>query len=543
MNNYPSYTALKEHFQHISSYTLNDLFKSDPNRGDEFILSLDNLSIDFSKNNITEDTLNLLIKLAQDTNLSQKIKHMFLGVKINQTEDRAVSHTTLRAQNKDKDTLDMFLHMKLFVENIHNLIHVGFTSKPITDIVNIGIGGSDLGPVLACNALTPYKTSNLNVHFISTIDPYQICTTLEALNPETTLFIISSKTFTTVETMTNAHTAREWFLSYAKDTKYICHHFVACSTNITETTKFGIDIKNVFAFPDTIGGRYSLFSSIGLSIMLYIGYDNFMQMLNGAHTMDVHFENVTDYRKNIPVILGLISIWYTNFYHYHTHIISPYNIKLKHLPAYIQQLMMESNGKSVDIEGNRISYDTCPIIWGDHGINGQHAYYQLLHQGTSINPMDIIIALKDTVHPSNKLTTIQNHNDILVANAFAQAEALMNGKTMLEIQNELIQQGLSLEKATYFAKHKTFEGNRPSTMISFLELTPYNLGMLIALYEHKTFVMGAIWNINSFDQMGVELGKKLANTIYKDIVTKNVSTHDSSTTNLIRKYLDSIHHS
>ena len=537
MINKPAYKKLQTHFTTMQNTKLIDLFNQDSNRADKFSLSHEGLFFDFSKNNINEETLSLLIKLANESDLFNQIKAMFKGDKINNTEKRAVLHTALRGGNANTmlDGKNICTHvqnvlmcMRTFTNKVRNGEHKGYTGKVITDIVNIGIGGSDLGPVLATQALKPYK-GNLKVHFVSSVDGYQILDILSELNSETTLFIIASKTFTTQETMTNANTARKWFLDYAKSENNIKYHFVAAATNTQEVSKFGIDTNNMFEFWDFVGGRYSLFSAIGLSIMLYIGYDNFAQMLDGANSMDRHFLETTDFRYNLPVILGLVGIWHINFCNYATQVISPYNTRLTRFPAYIQQLEMESNGKSVNKDGEILTYSTCPIIWGDNGINGQHAYYQLLHQGTSINPMDIIVAL------SGKFTKKQ-HNDILMANAYAQSEAFMCGKTHEQAKAELLKTGLNEVEAEFLAKHKVFNGNCPTNTITIAELSPYYFGMLIALYEHKTYTQGVIWNINSFDQMGVELGKQLAKTICLDIENDNISVHDSSTTSLIARY-------
>ncbi len=534
------YQLLQQQYQIMKQTSLLDLFKNDVNRFEKFNLKLNDFVFDFSKNNITEETLNILVKLANECKLLEHIDSMFQGKKINNTENRAVLHVALRDKNKEiyvdninisKDINIVLEKMKNFSLKIHNNQHLGYTKKPIKDIVNIGIGGSDLGPTLVCQALKPYRKNNLNIHFISSVDGFQIYDILSELNPETTLFIIASKTFTTQETMINAQTARKWFLNQAKDIKNIKYHFVAASTNMQAVEDFGIDRENIFYFWDFVGGRYSLFSAIGLSIILYIGFDNFHEMQSGAHNMDMHFLQTKDFRKNLPVVMALISIWYNNFFNYSTQVISPYNTRLTKFPAYVQQLEMESNGKSVDREGNILPYKTSPVIWGDSGINAQHAYYQLLHQGTNIFPMDIIISLSDKF--SDK-----EHNDALIANAFAQSEAFLTGKSFEVALVELIANGIDEEKAKFLAKHKTFKGNRPTNMIVMPEISPYYLGMLIALYEHKTFTEGVIWNINSFDQMGVELGKQLTKTILHDIATKTISFHDDSTTNLIKLYIN-----
>ena len=538
MLNTQIYNDLKEHYIQISNLTLLDLFNNDINRVSKYTLGTNGLKIDFSKNNINDDTISLLTKLAYESGLTKQIKAMFSGSKINNTENRAVLHTALRSKDKTilvdsvnvvDDIQNVLSRMQYFSIKIHNGSHTGFSGKKITDIVNIGIGGSDLGPSLVCQALKPYCKNNLNIHFISSVDGYQILDTLSTLDPESTLFVIASKTFTTQETMTNAMTARKWFLdNTSNNLDAIQYHFVASSTNTDAVRNFGISPDNMFPFWDFVGGRYSLWSSIGLSIILYIGYDNFTELLNGASDMDKHFVETTDLKQNMPTMLALISLWYINFYDYTTQVISPYNTRLTRFPAYIQQLEMESNGKSVDKNGNLLGYKTCPVIWGDSGINGQHAYYQLLHQGTSIYPMDIILALSDKF--SNKL-----HNQILQSNAIAQAQAFMVGKTSRQAKDELLASGESSERAEFLSKHKEFRGNRPTNMILLPEISPYYLGNLIALYEHKTFVQGIMWNIDSFDQWGVELGKQLAKSVLNDIVLEKVSTTDSSTASIIKE--------
>lgn len=535
-----AYAELLKHYNELKAKTLTDLFANDKNRATKFGLQLDGLQYDFSKNNITEETLTKLIALAKEQNLEQQIKAMFSGERINNTENRAVLHTALRADEHAKIYIDkedvmpevrnVLKRMQTFSQKLHAGIHLGYTGHAITDIVNIGIGGSDLGPVLVCQALKPYRQNNLNIHFISSVDGYMALDVLSNLNPETTLFIIASKTFTTQETMTNAATARKWFIEKTGGKGEIHKHFVAVSTNKTEVTKFGIDENNMFGFWDFVGGRYSLWSAIGLSIILYIGFDNFNQLLSGARAMDEHFQTA-DLRHNLPVIMALIGIWYTNFYEYKALSISPYNTRLTRFPAYVQQLEMESNGKSVDKDGKPLDYNTCPIIWGDSGINGQHAYYQLLHQGTSITPMDIIVALSDKF-------SLAEHQDILVANAYAQAEAFMLGKTYDQAKSELLANHSNEYDASFLAKHKVFPGDRPSNMLLLSEISPYILGKLIVLYEHKTFTQGIIWGVNSFDQMGVELGKQLTKNILADIKGQKVGDHDSSTNNLIQLYLN-----
>ena len=532
--------ALKAHYQRLSQLNLLDLFKQNPQRAKDFTLELDGVYFDFSKNNINEQTLDLLLDFAKQQNLTTKIQAMFNGEKINNTENRAVLHTALRS-NKESILVDghnvmpeikaVRAQMAEFCRKIHSGEHLGYTGKKITTIVNIGIGGSDLGPVLICQALKPYRVSGMNIHFISSVDGYMLNDILADIDPETTLFVVASKTFTTQETMTNAHSTRSWFLDKTtNNTAAIAKHFIALSTNTAAVQAFGIAPENMFAFWDFVGGRYSSWSAIGLSIALYIGYNNFDQFLGGARAMDEHFSQTADLRQNLPVILGLIGVWYNNFYDYHSLIISPYNTRLTRFPAYIQQLEMESNGKSVNKAGDPLNYATCPVVWGDSGINGQHAYYQLLHQGTQIVPMDIIVATSDKF--SN-----QEHNDILWSNAIAQAEAFMAGKSYETAKSELVAQGMSQDLASEIAKHKVFPGNRPSNMLVLPEINPHYLGMLIALYEHKVFVQGVIWDINTFDQMGVELGKALAKKVLQDIESRQISEHDGSTVAIIQHYL------
>ncbi|AUR51739.1 glucose-6-phosphate isomerase [Aquella oligotrophica] len=534
---------LTNHFQELKNKTLLELFAEEKGRNQLYSLAYNGLHFDFSKNKINQSTLAKLLDLTKQVKLSEHIEAMFSGQKINNTENRAVLHTALRSEetsvlvdgrNVINDISSVKKQMKSFCQKLHSGEHAGFSGKKITHIINIGIGGSDLGPVLVCQALKPYRQAGMKIDFISSVDGYMLNDILADIDPETTLFVIASKTFTTQETMTNAMSARKWFLSKtANNTAAIAQHFIALSTNEKAVTEFGIAKENMFAFWDFVGGRYSLWSAIGLSIALYIGYDNFEQLLAGANSMDKHFRETSDFSQNIPVILALLGIWYVNFFDYNSLILSPYNTRLTRFPAYVQQLEMESNGKSVDKNGQRISYNTCPVVWGDSGINGQHAYYQLLHQGSQIIPMDIIIALSDRF--SNK-----EHNDILWSNAVAQAEAFMCGKTYETAKAELLSQGMSSTDADEIAKHKIFDGNRPSNMIVLPEISPYYLGMLIALYEHKTFVQGVIWNINSFDQMGVELGKQLAKAVLKDIETAVVSNHDESTVAIIQHYLNFI---
>lgn len=534
------FDELNSHQQTIAQITLQEMFNADAERAQKFSLESNGLLFDFSKNKITEETLDLLINAAQAQNLPDKIQAMFNADKINNTENRAVLHTALRSdqetlmldgRNVMADIHAVKAQMAEFCRKIHNGEHLGYTGKKITTIVNIGIGGSDLGPVLICQALKPYRQAGMNIQFISSVDGYMFNDIIADIDPETTLFVIASKTFTTQETMTNAHSSRKWFLSKTdNNTAAIAQHFIALSTNAKAVAEFGIAAENMFEFWDFVGGRYSSWSAIGLSIALYIGWNNFAEFLAGANAMDKHFVETTDLRQNLPVILGLIGYWYVDFFDYRSLVISPYNTRLTRFPAYIQQLEMESNGKSVDTNGNPLAYATCPIVWGDSGINGQHAYYQLLHQGTQVVPMDIIIASSD------KFSNVE-HNDILWSNALAQAEAFMGGKTYVTAKAELLAQGMDESSASEIANHKVFAGNRPSNMLVLPEISPRYLGMLIALYEHKVFVQGVMWGINSFDQWGVELGKQLAKKVLADIDSSSISSHDSSTTALIRHYL------
>ncbi len=534
------FDQLRTQQQQIAKISLQEMFNADSKRAEKLSLETNGLIFDFSKNKLTEETLDLLLNAAKSQGIQAKIQAMFNAEKINNTEDRAVLHTALRSEktsllldghNVMDDIHAVKIQMAEFCRKIHTGEHLGYTGKKITTIVNIGIGGSDLGPVLICQALKPYRQAGINIHFISSVDGYMFNDIIADIDPETTLFVVASKTFTTQETMTNAHSSRNWFLAQTNNnTAAIAKHFIALSTNAKAVAEFGIAAENMFEFWDFVGGRYSSWSAIGLSIALYIGWDNFAEFLAGANAMDKHFNETTDLRQNLPVILGLIGYWYVDFFDYRSLVISPYNTRLTRFPAYIQQLEMESNGKSVKKNGDSVNYATCPIVWGDSGINGQHAYYQLLHQGTQVVPMDIIIAASDKF--SN-----QEHNDILWSNALAQAEAFMTGKTYATAEAELLAQGMDAVKASEIAKHKVFAGNRPSNILVLPEISPRYLGMLIALYEHKVFVQGVMWEINSFDQWGVELGKQLAKKVLADIEGGAISNHDSSTTTLIQHYI------
>ena len=533
-----AWRALEQHFAQMKDVHMRDLFEQDKDRFTKFSATFDGqILVDFSKNRITQETLDNLLALAKETELENAISSMFKGEKINRTEDRAVLHTALRNRDNTpvyvdgKDVMPdvnaVLEKMQQFSQRIISGEWKGFTGKAITDVVNIGIGGSDLGPFMVTEALRPYK-NHLNMHFVSNVDGTQIAETLKKLNPETTLFLIASKTFTTQETMTNAHSARDWFLASAKDESQVAKHFVALSTNGEEVAKFGIDTNNMFEFWDWVGGRYSLWSAIGLSIILSVGFDNFVQLLNGAHAMDKHFTQ-TPLEKNIPVLLGLIGIWYNNFFESETEAILPYDQYMHRFAAYFQQGNMESNGKYIGRDGKAVSYQTGPIIWGEPGTNGQHAFYQLIHQGTKMIPCDFIA-------PAVTHNPLGDHHEKLLSNFFAQTEALAFGKTREVVDAEFAAQGKSVADMEYVAPYKVFEGNRP-TNILLKEITPYSLGALIAMYEHKIFTQGAILNIFTFDQWGVELGKQLASRILPELEnSEKVSSHDSSTNGLINSY-------
>ncbi|HGJ5863151.1 glucose-6-phosphate isomerase [Arsenophonus nasoniae] len=536
----PSLTAawreLEQHYQTVKDIHLRDLFANDADRFAKFSLTFNNqILVDFSKNRITDDTLRKLLDLAKETKLSIAINSMFSGEKINRTEDRAVLHIALRNRSNSPIKLDGFDimpqvnavldKMRCFSERVINGDWKGYTGQAITDVVNIGIGGSDLGPYMVTEALKPYK-NHLNMHFVSNVDASHIAETLQKIKPETTLFLIASKTFTTQETMTNALTARKWFLDVAEDESQIAKHFVALSTNEQQVAKFGIDTQNMFEFWDWVGGRYSLWSAIGLSIVLSIGFNNFEQLLSGAHAMDRHFAETT-FEHNIPVILALIGIWYNNFFATETEAILPYDQYLHRFAAYFQQGNMESNGKYVDRNGEKVNYQTGPIIWGEPGTNGQHAFYQLIHQGTKLIPCDFIA-------PAISHNPLSDHHNKLMSNFFAQTEALAFGKNRLEVDEEFKAAGQDPAKMANVALYKVFQGNRPTNSILVNQITPYTLGALIAMYEHKIFVQGAILNIFSFDQWGVELGKQLAGRILPELATQaEIDSHDTSTNGLI----------
>jgi len=534
-----SWKNLEAHQREMANRHMRDLFKEDPKRFEKFHLTFGDILLDFSKNRITEQTLSLLLGLAKEANVLGWAKRMFAGAKINITEDRAVLHIALRNRSNTPILVDgkdvmpevnaVLKHMREFSEAIRSGSWKGYTGKAITDVVNIGIGGSDLGPVMATEALRPYSKAGLRAHFVSNIDGTHIAEVFKKVQPDTTVWIVASKTFTTQETITNATSAKEWFLATAKDPAHVAKHFVALSTNEKEVTKFGIDKKNMFAFWDWVGGRYSLWSAIGLSIAVFIGMDNFEQMLAGGHAMDQHFIS-TPPEKNLPMILGLVGLWYNNFFGAQTEAILPYDQYMHRFAAYFQQGDMESDGKSVDREGKPIQCQTGPIIWGEPGTNGQHAFYQLIHQGTKLIPCDFLAPI-ETQNP------IGHHHEILLSNFFAQTEALMKGKTEAEVRAELTAAGMSGAALEALIPHKVFQGNRPTNSIMFKKVTPFTLGSLIAMYEHKIFTQGIIWNINSFDQWGVELGKQLAKAILPELQKEGVvSSHDASTNGLINHF-------
>lgn len=529
----------KHHEEEMSRRHMRDLFAADPERFQKFSIRLGDILFDYSKNIINQKTLQLLLQLAEDCDVKQAIHDMFAGIRINETEQRSVLHTALRNFSdtvilvEGKDIMPRIRkvqeHMRRFCEQVHSGAWKGYTGKPIRYIVNIGIGGSDLGPYMVTEALRPYWKEGIEAFFVSNVDGTHIAETLKKVDPEETLFLVASKTFTTQETMTNAHTARDWFLKAAGNEAFVAKHFVALSTNEKAVTAFGIDKANMFEFWDWVGGRYSLWSAIGLSIALTIGYDNFELLLKGAYATDEHFRSEKS-DKNIPVLMALLGIWYTNFFDAQSEAILPYDQYLHRFAAYFQQGNMESNGKSIDRSGNPVNYATGPVIWGEPGTNGQHAFYQLIHQGTLLIPCDFIA-------PAISHNPIGDHHAKLLSNFFAQTEALMNGKTETEVKAELAAAGKKEEEIKKLAPFKVFEGNRPSNSILIKEITPFTLGSLIALYEHKIFVQGVIWNIFSFDQWGVELGKQLANKILPELETADaVSTHDTSTNGLINAF-------
>jgi glucose-6-phosphate isomerase len=533
-----SYKYLTDNYIDVVSQSLKGLFDADKERFAKFSVQFEDILLDYSKNRITDQTIALLLQLAKECRLNDAINAMFSGEVINATEGRPVLHIALRNQSNTPILVDgkdvmpdvnkVLQHMKEFSEAIISGSWKGYTGKAITDVVNIGIGGSDLGPVMVTEALKSYK-NHLNLHFVSNVDGTHIAETLKGLNAETTLFLIASKTFTTQETMANAHSARDWFINSGGKDEDVAKHFAALSTNADGVGKFGIDTKNMFEFWDWVGGRYSLWSAIGLSIALSVGFDNFTELLAGAHAMDNHFKSAAP-EENLPTILALVGIWYNNFFDAETNAILPYDQYMHRFAAYFQQGDMESNGKHVDRNGNHVEYQTGPIIWGEPGTNGQHAFYQLIHQGTKLIPCDFIA-------PARSHNPLGEHHTMLLSNFFAQTEALMNGKSHEEVVAELKAAGKSAAEIEKLAPFKEFEGNRPTNSILVKEITPRSLGSLIAMYEHKIFVQGIIWNIYSFDQWGVELGKQLAGKILPELRTNaEITSHDSSTNGLINQY-------
>lgn len=534
----PAWQKLAAHQKQLETTTMRELFAKDPDRFNKFSIEFGGILYDFSKNRITEETLDLLVSLAEQAKVKEMAEAMFTGEKINVTERRAVLHTALRNRSNNpvyvdgKDVMPdvnrVLAKMKDFCARVRSGEWKGYTGKAITDVVNIGIGGSDLGPCMVCEALAPYQ-SILTPHFVSNVDGTHIVETVKKLNPETTLFIVASKTFTTQETMTNAHSAKKWLLDALKDEKAVASHFVALSTNREEVEKFGIDPNNMFEFWNWVGGRYSLWSAIGLSIALAVGFENFEELLTGAHEADVYFRT-TPYKQNIPVVMALLGVWYNNFWNAETQAILPYDQYMRRFAAYLQQGDMESNGKGVDREGNRVDYSTGQIVWGEPGTNGQHAFYQLIHQGTKLIPCDFLMPVQ-THNP------IGDHHQKLVANFIAQTEALMKGKTEEEAYQELLKSGLDDAEAKRLAPAKVFTGNRPTSSFFFTKLTPKMLGKLISFYEMKIFVQGIVWNVNSFDQMGVELGKQLAKAVLPELLSSTPTTsHDASTNALVEYY-------
>jgi glucose-6-phosphate isomerase len=535
----PAWKALQSHHTQAATLQLRDLFRQDPKRFERYHLQCDDIFLDYSKNRVTDETMRLLFDLARQADLPAWTEKMFTGQKINTTENRAVLHVALRNRSNrpilvdGKDVMPevnaVLAHMRQFSEAVRSGAWKGYTGKPMRSIVNIGIGGSDLGPVMVTEALKPYSRRDLHMHFVSNIDGTHIAEALRLCDPETTLFIVASKTFTTQETLVNAQTAKEWLLQSARDEAHVARHFVALSTNEKEVRRFGIDPANMFGFWDWVGGRYSLWSAIGLSIALSIGMDNFEELLTGGYRMDEHFRT-TPLEKNLPVVLGVLGIWYNNFFGAQTHAILPYDQYMHRFPAYFQQGDMESNGKSVTRDGKPCEWSTGPVIWGEPGTNGQHAFYQLIHQGTKLISCDFLA-------PIESHNPIGEHHPILLSNFFAQTEALMRGKNADEVRAELKGSNLSAEALEKLVPQKVFAGNRPTNSIMFQKLTPRTLGSLIAMYEHKIFTQGVIWNINSFDQWGVELGKQLAKAILPELKAPGaVTTHDSSTNGLINHY-------
>jgi glucose-6-phosphate isomerase len=535
----PAWQALSKHQPEIAGTHMRDLFARDPQRFERFSLTLGEILFDYSKNRITAETMRLLFDLARQARLADKRAAMFDGQKINTTEERAVLHVALRNRSNRPIVVDgadvmpdvnrVLAKMRTFSQAVRSGDWKGYSGKTISDVVNVGIGGSDLGPKMVAEALKPYGKRDLHIHFVSNVDSTDLTETLRALNPETTLFLVASKKFDTLETIANACSARDWLLASAKDEAAVTRHFVAISTNAQNVTEFGIDTGNMFEFWDWVGGRYSLWSAIGLSVAVYLGMDRFEELLSGAYRVDEHFRT-QPFEKNIPAIMGLLGIWYSNFFGAESHAILPYDQYLVHFPAYFQQGDMESNGKRVTQAGDPVDYSTGPIIWGQPGTNGQHAFYQLLHQGTRLVPCDFLAAAQSH-------NPLGDHQAMLLANFFAQTEALMKGKTPDEARAELVEEGYGGEQLEKLVPAKTFPGNKPTNSFLYPKLTPEVLGSLIALYEHKIFTQGVIWDINSFDQMGVELGKQLAKAILPELEgEERITTHDASTNGLINYF-------
>ena len=535
-----AWTKLQDLFDEHIDMQISELFAEDATRFDTFSRQFnDDFLLDFSKNLITEEILASLIEIAKEVDLENAIKAQFSGEKINITEQRAVLHSALRNRSNNPVVVDgedvmpkinaVLAQMQSFCDKVHSGEWLGYTGKRITNVVNIGIGGSDLGPYMVTEALRPYKVDGIETHYVSNVDGTHIVETLTKVDPQTTLFLVASKTFTTQETMTNAHSARDWFLNFAQDEKFVAQHFVALSTNTEAVTEFGIDADNMFQFWDWVGGRYSIWSAIGLSIALSIGFDNYEELLTGAHEMDKHFAN-TEFENNIPVLLAVIGIWYNNFYGAESEAILPYDQYMHRFPAYFQQGNMESNGKCTDRNGDPVDYQTGPIIWGEPGTNGQHAFYQLIHQGTKLIPCDFIA-------PAVSHNPAGDHHAKLLSNFFAQTEALAFGKTKMQVESELTASGKSLDEVADLVPYKVFEGNKPTNSILVKKITPKTLGQLIAMYEQKIFTQGVIWNIFTFDQWGVELGKQLAGQILPELNNSDyVDSHDCSTNGLINAW-------
>lgn len=539
-----AWKALEKHYAMMRQVRMRDLFNNDPQRFDRFSLQVGELFLDYSKNIVIDKTMNKLMDLARASNVEDWRAKMFAGEKINFTENRAVLHVALRNRANTPVMVDgedvmpkvnaVLERMKRFSEAVREGQWLGYTGKRITDVVNLGVGGSDLGPKMVCEALGSYARLDLRAHFVSNVAPSDIVSTLKKVDPETTLFIVASKTFTTQETLANAHTARRWFLEHAKDEAHVARHFVAVSTNAEAVRAFGIDTENMFEFWDWVGGRYSLWSAIGLSIAVHVGFEHFEQLLEGAHAMDQHFLHAP-LEQNMPVILAMLGIWYTNFFGAETHAVLPYGTRLRSLPAYLQQADMESNGKSIDRESRWVEHATGPILWGGHGTNGQHAFFELLHQGTRLVPCDFIVA-------ANTHNPVGHQHAALVSHMLAQTRVLMWGRTLAEVELEMREQGADVATIRKLAPHKVIPGNKPSNALLMRDHTPYTLGMLIALYEHKIFTQGIVWRINSFDQWGVELGKQMANSILPRLLADEpVTEYDGSTNGLIGRVKSMMH--